>query len=283
MMYLIDLQTWWNDLIKFFQNNGTDILMRTLIALLVLIGGHYLIKLFIAILRKASRIKKSEVDRSARAFVISLVGVLLRFGLAIIVLLILNVNLAGLASIISAGVLAIGLSLQDLIGNLAAGVTLLTSKPFVTGDFIAVADKMGSVRRVGLIHTALDTPDNQRILVPNKFIINNAITNYSLNVTRRGQVRLNFSYEYEPDMIKNMFTELINKEERILESPAPSVVVFGFNEYGFEVIIRFYTHVNDYWDTLFVLNEAVIKTLKDNKITPSTRTWLVHEHRNESD
>lgn len=258
MMYLIDLQTWWNDLIKFFQNNGTDILMRTLIALLVLIGGHYLIKLFIAILRKASRIKKSEVDRSARAFVISLVGVLLRFGLAIIVLLILNVNLAGLASIISAGVLAIGLSLQDLIGNLAAGVTLLTSKPFVTGDFIAVADKMGSVRRVGLIHTALDTPDNQRILVPNKFIVNNAITNYSLNVTRRGQVRLNFSYEYEPDMIKNMFTELINKEERILESPAPSVVVFGFNEYGFEVIIRFYTHVNDYWDTLFVLNEAKI-------------------------
>lgn len=60
MIHLIDLQTWWNDLIKFFQNNGTDILMRTLIALLVLIGGHYLIKLFIAILRKASRIKKAK-------------------------------------------------------------------------------------------------------------------------------------------------------------------------------------------------------------------------------
>ncbi|MFA6854821.1 MAG: hypothetical protein WCR35_00730, partial [Bacilli bacterium] len=62
--YFTDL---WASIITFFSNNGMEIATRAILALLVIVGGHYLIKLLVFILRKAARINDRRVDRSARA------------------------------------------------------------------------------------------------------------------------------------------------------------------------------------------------------------------------
>ncbi|MGI6644399.1 MAG: mechanosensitive ion channel family protein [Bacilli bacterium] len=263
-------EKWWQDVVEFFNTNGMDILMRTVIIIVVIIVGHYLINFILFILRRINRIDTKKQTRSVRSFVISLVAVLLRFALAIIVLLIANVNLSSLASIISAGVLAIGLALQDLIGNFAAGVTLLSSKPFVVGDYITVDEFSGTVTQIGVIHTSLDTPDNQHILLPNKFVINNGLTNYSRNITRRAQIQLNFDYKHNPEVIKKILFDIVLNDERILRSPDPNVIVYGFNNYGFEIRVRFYAHNDNYWSLLFEINERIIAELKKNDIIPVT-------------
>jgi small conductance mechanosensitive channel len=261
---------WWNGIVAFFNDNGMNILMRTILVLVVLILGHYLIKLILYLLRKASRIKVNQVDRSVRSFVISLIGILLRFALAVAILSIIQVNLTGLASILSAGVLAIGLSLQDLISNFAAGVTLLSSKPFVTGDYIEVGEFSGTVRNITVIHTVLDTVNNQYVLLPNKVVLNEGIINYSRNLTRRGRIDLNFSYDYDQEKIKKVLFDIINADERVLRSPDPNVAVTGFNNYGYQMTIFFYATTATYWDLLFDLNKKIVETLRKENIIPTS-------------
>ena len=130
----------WKDFCDFWVKLGTDIqnwftgkdsaglnpFSRLIIAICILILGRLVIKLLMNILRKAFGISnKLAVDVSVKTFSLSVTNVILNLGLASAVLLILKVDLTSVSSIISAGTVAIGLSLQDLISAFAAGVVLL--------------------------------------------------------------------------------------------------------------------------------------------------------------
>jgi small conductance mechanosensitive channel len=108
----------------------------------------------------------------------------------VVALSILGVNLGVLVGSLGLASVALGFALQDIVSNFAAGVVLLLEHPFTRGDYIAVEGTEGTVEDVKVRATQLRTPDGQQVLVPNKLLFTNVLTNASAAMRRRGEVLL---------------------------------------------------------------------------------------------
>lgn len=125
--------------------------------------------------------KRSLRRAGADVTVILLVGQLTFFTIvclgAIWVLAIFSVPPAGLVAAFGAVGLAFGLSLQDLLRNLIAGIYLLIEKPFRPGERLLVRTFEGTVSSIDLRTTTLLTPQGERVLVPNAILIAEVLVN----------------------------------------------------------------------------------------------------------
>ena len=99
-------------------------------------------------------------------------------GVIIAALSAMHINLAFLASVVAALVLALGFALQDSLSDFASGIMLALFRPFGVGDQVEVAGETGVVMETGLFSTQLVTRDNIQISVGNGAIFGNTIKNY---------------------------------------------------------------------------------------------------------
>ena len=240
-----------------------------LAAIAFLILGLLLTRLFLAILRKLFKIDKKLIkDRTIKTFLLSLVKVIANIAIVIIFLLILKVDLTGVAQIFSSAILAVGLSLQDVISNFASGVIILANKPFVVGDYIDLnnGEAEGTVIDVKFLVTALETVDKQIITVPNKNITGSVVKNYYKNPIRRITLNIGVDYSTNIDKAKNVILNIVKNDNRILEEPNPVVFLTAFNDSSLNLSLRCYVPNLMYWDILFSLNEKILLEFRKNDI-----------------
>lgn len=265
-------QDWWQGIVVFFQANGVDIIVRVIGAILLLVVGHYFLKLVKKVLRAIFKVRSKTVDKSVASFLISVLDIILRFFLFVGVLLILNVDMTGLATIISSGILAIGFAMQDIIGNFAAGVIILGTKPFLSGNYIEIDGVGGTVREVRMMTTLLVTPNGQDIFVPNKHLTSGKVTNYSVEPFRRGVMKLTFPHDVDFDKIYNIFFPYFFERSESTGTPTPRVGIDSFNELGYSVSMFFYAVSADYWTVLYQTNKDISAMLRENNLTPASRS-----------
>ena len=280
-------QNIWEGLVKFFQSIanfflqenefGLSVLSRILIAIAVLVLGVLLIKLLIFILKRASGIKKGlALDLSAKNFFIEAFKILLYLLLAFTVVAILGINLNGAVGIISAITVALGLALQDIIGMFASGVLIFNTKNFHTGDYIKVVNSFGQeegrVYKISILYTTLLTVNGQKIHIPNNNITKANLTNFSDYKNRRGCIEITLTYDNDSKLVSETYKEVVVNSPNVLKDPTPSIVIDEFKEIGVKYQIRFYTSIQDYWDTLYELREAILVATKEKgfKIALST-------------
>lgn len=123
---------------------------------------------------------KGRVDETLAAFASN---VLYFLGLAFVVIAALSqlgIQTTSLAAVIGAAGLAIALSLQGSLGNLAAGVMIIGTHPFKIGDTVEIAGKSGKVTAVNIFSTELKSDDNKRVIIPNGKITGDVIVNHTL-------------------------------------------------------------------------------------------------------
>ena len=244
-------------------------IVNFLAAIAFLILGLLLTRLFLAILRKLFKIDKKLIkDRTIKTFLLSLLKVIANIAIVIIFLLILKVDLTGVAQIFSSAILAVGLSLQDVISNFASGVIILANKPFVVGDYIDLnnGEAEGTVIDVKFLVTALETVDKQIITVPNKNITGSVVKNYSKNPLRRITLNIGVDYSTNIDKAKNVILNIVKNDNRILEEPIPVVFLTAFNDSSLNLSLRCYVPNLMYWDILFSLNEKILLEFRKNDI-----------------
>ena len=158
-------------LIEFFTGDGMTI-ARTVA---VFIFGLLAVKLILLIVNKLS--VRAHIDKTISSFVLSVVGVLLYFGLLLLTGKSAGISTASFVALISAAGFAISLALKDSLSNLANGFIILGSKPFVVGDYVAVNGVEGTVKSIGFFNTKLVTYDNQIITLPNSSLIGSGVVN----------------------------------------------------------------------------------------------------------
>ena len=106
----------------------------------------------------------------------------------------------------------LGLAAQQVLGNLLAGVVLLTNRPFRVGDRIrlqagALAGQTeGVVGQLGLFYTTL-VSGADRILVPNGVLVQCAVT--PLREPERVEFRARFSADTTPREVQQMLERAI--------------------------------------------------------------------------
>lgn len=261
----------------FFVNNGMEVFARAIFALILIFGGHFLIKLVIGLLKKSVKKNKIKVDKSVRYFIIDLFNFMLRFIWLVGILAVIGINITGITTIISSAILAVGLSLQDLIGNFASGVIILTNHPFGVDDYISIGSSEGTAKIIGMLSTTLATIDNQKVVIPNKTIIASNVVNYSENKLRRKMISLTFNYDQNPDEVKTSILKVFSSDNRVLANPKPNVVVGGISDQGYSITMWYWTRNSEFWDTYYDLMASLAKTFAKKNIHPAIQKLEVKQ------
>jgi len=214
-----NLQTYSDKAIEFLIENGPMLLL----AILTLIVGLWLIKLIVQALRRT--MDKGKIDLSLQRFLSSLVSILLKVLLVISVASMIGIQMTSFIAILGAAGLAVGLALQGSMSNFAGGVLILLFKPFKVGDFIDAQGHTGTVSAIQVFNTILKTPDNKTIIIPNGAISNGSITNFSTEPKRRVDMTFGIGYSDNIKKAKDVLKQLVQADERILQDPAPMIIV----------------------------------------------------------
>src|SRR3954467_4096912 len=107
--------------------------------------------------------------------------------------------------------LALGFAFQDIAANFMAGIYLSIEHPFRAGHLVESKDIQGIVKRVHLRWTEIRTPQGQIILVPNKQIFENPITNFSATGQRRVDLKAGVSYGDDLDKVRRVALQAISQ------------------------------------------------------------------------
>ena len=105
-----------------------------------------------------------------------------------------GVNLGVLIGSLGLATVALGFALQDIVSNFTAGIVLLLEHPFTEGDHIAIAEAEGEVEEIQVRATRLRAPDGQLVIVPNKLLFTQVVTNATATMHRRVEVPLEIPY-----------------------------------------------------------------------------------------
>jgi CRP-like cAMP-binding protein len=138
----------------------------------------------------------------------------------------------------------VGLSLQDTLGNLFAGLAIQAQTPFEIGDWIQydeVKTHVGQVLEINWRATKMRTIDDVEVIVPNSKLATAAISNYSKPTpSTRRLVTIHGPYSAPPLRIKQVLLAAAKTVPGVLDHPAPDVNSIGYDEYGIQYQIRFY-------------------------------------------
>lgn len=241
------------------QSLGVQSFSALLSAAVSLVVCLIAIKLLMKLVDKALS-TSTKIEGTLKGFVRSAVNILLWIIAVIVVANALGINTSSLVALVSVVGLALSLSVQNILTNLFAGLTLLVTKPFTAGDFVEAAGKSGVVNTVGLFYTQLHTLDNVAISIPNGDVTSSSITNYSREPVRRVDRIFSVSYDAPTETVKAALLEAIGRDERILADPAPFVRLMAYQGSSIDYVVRVWCNNADYWNVSFDLNENVRET-----------------------
>ncbi|WP_455425668.1 small-conductance mechanosensitive channel MscS [Dryocola sp. LX212] len=208
--------------------------------------------------------------RHIDATVADFLSALVRYGIIAFTLIAalgrVGVQTASVIAVLGAAGLAIGLALQGSLSNLAAGVLLVTFRPFRAGEYVDLGGIAGTVLNVQIFSTTLRTVDGKIVVVPNGKIIAGNIINFSREPVRRNEFIIGVAYDADIDQVKQILTDIISSDDRILKDREQTVRLNELGPSSVNFVVRCWSNSGDlqnvYWDVL----ERVKKALDANGI-----------------
>jgi len=196
-----------------------------------------------------------------------MVSILLMSLVVIIALDAVGVQTGFLIAILAAILVALLATMQGWLQNVAGGLWMFLNYPFKLDDLVEIAGKRGRVEEISLLTTKLRTRDNLEIILPNRTIVNNIITNFHANPERRIELEISIAYEGEIQQAIDIIREVLNAEERVLPEPEPIVAVADLGANGVKLDVRPWVKKADFTPTRYALRQNIKLALDANQIT----------------
>lgn len=224
--------------------------------------------------------------RSIDATVADFLSALVRYGIIAFTLIAalgrVGVQTASVIAVLGAAGLAVGLALQGSLSNLAAGVLLVTFRPFKTGEFVDLG-VMGTVQNVQIFSTTLKTVDGKIVVIPNGKIIASNIVNFSREPIRRNEFIIGVAYDADVDQVIALFREVVEADERVLKEMG---IQIGLNELAassLNFVVRCWSKSGDLQNVYWDLMKNFKRTLDANGIGIPYPQMDVHLHQVKSE
>ncbi len=227
-------------------------------------------------------LKKNKVDVTLINFLEGIVYYTLLVVVIIAAAGQLGINTTSFLTIVGAAGLAIGLALKDSLSNFASGVMLILFRPYRVGDFVTAGGVTGNVKGIELFNTTINTPDNQKQIVPNASITSNVITNVTANDTRRVDLVIGIGYDDDIKKAKDVLHKIVKEDKRVLESPETNIAVSELADSSVNFVVRPWVKTNDYWSVYFDLTEQIKLTFDEEGISIPYPQQDVHMHNEAS-
>jgi small conductance mechanosensitive channel len=261
-------------------NIGSFSLTRLLSAAAILLVCLLIIRILMRLVRRL--FARSTLDDRVKKYLIKGIRALFYFITVLIVVDALGIPTTSLVALLSVGSLGVTLAAEDILGNVAGGLVILSSRPFAIGDFIEADGTSGTVEDITLNHTKLVTPAGLVVLLPNKALSGSQMTNYSSLGRRRVSQTVTASYDAPTATVKAACFEALKRTDKILEDPAPSVYLTEYGSSSISYTIYCWTLPGDYWDVYYALGEELRNTFAEAGVEMTYDHLNVHIVENRS-
>lgn len=254
--------------------------VKLVAALLILIIGNWLAKrvasVFVALMNR------NEIDITLTKFLRNIIYYALLTAVVIAAAGQLGINTTSFLTVVGAAGLAIGLALKDSLANFSSGVMLILFRPFKVGDAVTVAGETGAVEEITIFNTVINTPDNQRKIIPNGLITAGTITNITANDTRRIDMIFGIGYDDDIKTAEKILIEQVTAHSKVLSDPGPTVAVAELADSSVNFVVRPWVKTADYWDVKFRLTEEIKLAFDEAGISIPFPQQDVHMHQVEA-
>lgn len=181
---------------------------------------------------------RKAVDRGVRDAIKKLIHYAMVLVGLLFALSILGMRLQNFIVILGALGVGIGFGLQDIVNNFLSGLILLFERPVKVGDFIVVNEEWGTISKIGLRSTVVETINHSEIIVPNSQLIAEKVTNWTLSSrVARLVIPVGVAYGSNVELVMRILTEVATGHPDAVHDPAPSIlfIEFGDSSLNFEI------------------------------------------------
>ena len=226
-----------------------------LTSVLLFLGCLAVMKVIMALIDRG--MTRFKVEPTVHKFARSCLKVVMWMVTVMVVAAYLGLPVDSLVAVLGIVGVAMSLSLQGSLSNLAGGISVMVSRPFAVGDYVEAGGVSGTVSEIGLIYTTLKTVDNKVIFVPNGEISTEKIVNYNGQDQRRVDMTFNVSYDADPEQVKAIMREMVGAHPKALFSPEPFVRTTSLGTSSVGYTLRAWCAAEDYWDLYYDLLEQI--------------------------
>jgi small conductance mechanosensitive channel len=158
----------------------------------------------------------------------------------------------------------VALAMQGVLGNVAAGLTIIFTRPFRVGEYVSINGVEGQVEKIGLFSTILGHLDLSHVVVPNRRIVGEIMHNYG--AMRQLHVTVGVAYDADLKQAFAAIDEILASNPRVLKEPVPLVQVALLGDSSVNIDVRPWVAVPDYREALGEINAAVLETFRGRGI-----------------
>jgi small conductance mechanosensitive channel len=155
-------------------------------------------------------------------------------------------------------------------------------KPFKVGDYIEQGSYAGFVESIQIFNTTLRTYDARKIIVPNTELATKSLVNHFNLPQRRIAIQIGVAYGESVDKAKEVLLKVANDNPQVLQEPKPPFATLEkFGESSLNMTLYAWTLPENYWTTLYSLNEEVYAAFRREGIEIPFNQMDVHIRKEE--
>jgi small conductance mechanosensitive channel len=227
---------------------------KVVVAILILTAGFYAGRWIGRVLDRW--LDKLRLEPPIRLLLVRLARLVVLGLFLIMALQNLGVDLLPLLAGLSVAGAGIALAMQGVLGNLAAGLTIIFTRPFRVGEYVSMVGVEGEVEAIDLFTTRLSHPDRSVVVVPNRKIVGEILHNY-------GQIRqldLSVAIARSDDLERALAAihEVVKANPRVLPEPAYIVGVAALADKSIRIAVKPWVKVPDYLPAGAEINRAIV-------------------------
>ncbi len=230
-----------------------------LAAVLIMFVGYFVMRW---VAKFAARgLNHVSMEPPVRDLLLRGVKVLVLLLFLLIALQTLGVELLPLIAGLGIAGAAVALALQGVLGDVAAGLTIIFTRPFRVGEYISVADEEGEVLDISLFATTLRHADLSRVVIPNRKIAGEILHNYG--EIRQLDLRIALAYAMDLDAVIAVVRQALASNRRALTDPPPVIQTAQLGERSIDLSVRPWVKVRDYGAAIGEINSGIVQALRE--------------------
>lgn len=236
------------------------------------------------IVRKLRDENKPDGNKTVASFTSKILKYIIYIGAGLLILAVFGINPTSLIAGLGVGSAVVALAAQDFVKNLISGFSIMSDKPFLVGDWIAVDTNEGEVVEISFRCTKIRTSDNSIVTIQNSLFTTSNVVNWSRMTQRRYLVDIKLPLETNSDKIEkivNRIKFILDNDDDVIKGSAQvhfnTIALDGVN-----INIYMYTEIiayNDYLAFREKINENILKILESENVKIAYPGQNVYVHQ----